>query len=799
MSEVDCSFRIYGLVQGVGFRPFVSELASKKGVSGYVRNDGGIVYARFIGDREAVESILDRLLALKKKNRYLPGAVVDRIEKIELTEQIEEGRFGFHIVESTGSDSDRLRILPPDIATCSECEKEVLDRSNRRFKHPFISCVSCGPRYTIMEEVPYDRERTVMSEFDLCPECASEYETDGDRRHFAQTVCCKNCGPVVKAYRRLRDTDDEETVERDEDVNGVICAATSDDAIKLATEVLKNKGIVAVKDIGGYHFACDVSSSSAVKRLRDFKHRDRKPFAVMMRDMTEIRRFCDVSTKEEELLSSDIRPIVLLNPLPDEFAPSISKDVLGASERVGAMLPCNPLQILLLEKISPLVMTSGNRGGEPICISDKVMKEYLVAGYIDLVLSHDRKILTGLDDSIIQVSHEMDLVQILRRARGYVPLPIDMGRSLKYDTLAAGGDLKSVFAYGRDSFAYLSGHFDDLEESRCADARGAEMQRLGRLLGISADRFVCDKHPAYISVNDTQNRAMAAGEGSLVKVQHHHAHILSVMAEYHLKEPVLGIAFDGTGYGDDGNIWGGEILLCEGTEYKRIGHLKEVRLIGGDAAAKNARQTSIMYSLACEKEGYSKGDTTIPGILRAAYASSTGAYHTSSVGRLFDAIAALLGIADENTYEAECAMKLQSAAETEKWYKPDPRFTDPDRYIIKENKVYIIDGVKIYSVISKRLEEGTKIGKLALAFHHILANVSAKVCGLYAKDMGYTPSDLPVALGGGTMQNLLFTELLTESLSKEGFRTYINQKVPSGDGGLALGQLYYAVLEHEGR
>ncbi len=797
-------------------------------------------------------------------------------------------------------------MLPPDIATCPECVAELFDPQNRRYRHPFISCTSCGPRYTIMSDVPYDRERTTMDEHPMCSSCSYEYygsqsgqfsssRPNSNRRHYAQTICCNDCGPKLMSYDGKEECIGEEAFDR-------------------ALSVLRDGGIVAVKDVGGYHLCFDANNTAAEERLREWKHRERKPFAVMFCDMDEIRRYACVSPTEEDLLTSPVAPIVLLRPLGSQ-----SKNVQTAdrknglrsgqfssdrySGRIGAFLPSNPLQHMLLKEMSPLVMTSGNRGGEPIITDDDEMIALMATGVPDLVLYHDRRILYGLDDSIYQVTNissvgsqsknvqtadrkngllrqdvtspscsgklgsekncpdvdgplvgrrsgqfssscadgsgplagrrsgqfssdrpdvagTAEIIQVIRRARGLVPSPVWIGRELENDTFAAGGDLKSVFALGRKDAVYMSGHFGDLDDVRCTEARGESIAHMENLLGISPEMYICDKHPLYNSVADTMARVdiiggsmshgdkgagtdpfqggnMAGGSLSheekreaggyeLCQVQHHFAHILSVAAEHDLHGSVLGVAFDGTGYGDDGTIWGGEFLLCDtdAMTYKRVGHLRSIPVIGGDESARDAKKTAFCFIKDATALGIPDGEAAM---LKQAIEKNINTVENSSMGRLFDAAAAILDIAYENSYEGECPIKLQYAAEDFYNNNPMPTLRFP---IYEENGIFIADSVTLLSELNEKKKAGIPTGALAFAFHEAVAEMTAQMCSAILK--AYRPEEAPtVALSGGTMQNSLFLKLLIPKLVSRGVEVYMNHQVPAGDGGLALGQIFY--------
>lgn len=795
---------IFGLVQGVGFRPFVAEAARELSISGTVWNAGGIVKVRAAShDAEALDEFIRRLSSCS-----LPGA---RVDEVRVEDREGEPEEGFRIVSSE-SREDELRFFPADIATCETCERELLDPANRRYRYPFISCVSCGPRFSIMEAVPYDRERTTMAGFGLCEECQKEYETIGDIRCYAQTIACEACGPQLALYAEGVGADVSGAA-GSADVGERVADAAGEDALTQAVALLKAGKILAIKDIGGYHFCFDPYNEETAIRLREYKDREEKPLAVMFPDVASIREMAEVSEKEEELLTSTARPIVLVDKKKGK---DFTFSVCGSSPRIGAMLPCNPLQILLMKECGPLVMTSGNRGGEPIITDDKTMLDAWEAGFPDAVLTHDRTIVNGVDDSIYQVVRigGEEIVQILRRARGLVPEPVQLPVSLAQDTFAAGGDLKAVFALGRGDKAYLSGHFGDLEDSRAAEARERGIDSLSELLGIRPERAVCDKHPGYHSVKQLKEKLPTT-------CQHHYAHIASVMAEHGLTDPVIGVAFDGTGYGDDQTIWGGEFLLCDEGHYTRKANLIAVPLIGGDASALDARTTLYAYlHAALQRDLLTEGEITEIvnhmdvaasvnnyHIVASALEADVNTVYMSSMGRLFDAVSALLRCEFINTYEGQCAQSLQAAAE--KWYRENRAGEDasddmeiPDVWApvkgVKGLANWRVDGVYLLAGLARHLLYGEDPGYLAYEFHEALAMATTETCvsirQAYDEETADESAEFPVALGGGCMCNALLLRLLMTKLRAAGFRVYVNEQVPPGDGGIALGQLYATAL-----
>ena len=840
-------FTVYGLVQGVGFRPYVSELCKELNITGTVKNAGGVVMILASGAEASLASLRANLESLNGKNSALPGARVDLIEEEKVECEGEE--FGEMRIVESDSFEESVRFLPPDIATCPRCEKELLDPSNRRYRYPFISCFSCGPRYTIMDAVPYDREHTTMKAFPLCEECESDYDEFGNPRHYAQTIACEKCGPKLFAYE-LAPAGLTAHDEMDELISsncGVKKTAEGDVAFARAVEVLKSGGVVAVKDIGGYHLAFDPYNEETAQRLRALKHRERKPFAVMFPDMDFIREMCEVNEKEEELLTSDARPIVLLRKrdLKVNASEGVSADgganvggtavrqfalgVCGASDNIGAMLPCNPLQILLLKECGPLVMTSANRGGEPMIIDDDKMCEMLKSPHrkisnvendgennigaiyesegIDLVLANDREILQGLDDSVCQVFG--DKVQFIRRARGYVPTPIILKHELSEETFAAGGDLKSVFAFGKKRFAYLSGHYGDLEEYAAFLAMQKGVKHFKNLFGFHEEQIVYDMHPSYASSkyakeiartlrgNNTQEDC---AESTVCAAQHHHAHVASVIAEHGLEGKVLGVAFDGTGYGTDGTIWGGEFLLCETARdnesgkynhrMERIGHLKSVEMTGGDAMAKNSDIPAMCYLYEAEQNGYLKPEdnpysaTAKTDVILASLDNHINTVKNSSAGRLFDAVAAVLDLCHENSYEGECPNVLQTAAE--RFAKTAVGTQSLVLHTQEEDGQVILDTPQFVTDIYHQKRSGVSSERLAYEFHAVLAESVAKTIITLCEKHGVNQ----VAFSGGTFYNRLLLKEICKNLSGTNLKLYINEQVPSGDGGLALGQIF---------
>lgn len=682
-----------GIVQGIGFRPMCQRIAIELGIKGQVKNSGGNVELIITGNNKALDEFVQRLDSLFDIKNYTK-AIIDDI-KFDC----------FKIVHS--ENDNKTPFLTPDLALCEECEKELRDKDNRRFMHPFISCVNCGPRYTILNRLPYDRENITMSGFKMCDSCEREYTTPSDRRCHAQTIACNDCGPELSMH------------------------------IEKAVSLLEAGEIIAVKDIGGYHLACKADNNRIVKKLREIKGREKKPFAVMFNGINEIEKYCKINELEKKLLLSPARPIVLL-----EKRNTFHQYVCDDSDFIGAFLPCNPIQLMLLDRVSPLVMTSANISGEPIIINDDEIKKFGVP-----VLSHNREILTPIDDSIVQTV--CSKVQFIRRARGYTPLAIDIGKNAECDTLLMGSDLKAVFGFHRDNYVFLSQYFGDLEDKSVFDAYQSNIERFSKLHGFKKKKTVCDKHPNYYSASIFKND---------MKIQHHKAHIASVIAEHKLNGDVLGFAFDGTGYGDDGAIWGSEVILFRNNKFERAEHLDYVSILASDEISKNAD-----LALDCYLGGNALIDSAIKNNI------NTVLY--SGMGRLFDAAAALLDICHYNDYEGQCAIALENCARKAK--KPYP-------LKITLNPVEILSEIK--TAMSKAPKE-----ELALGFHKMLSELILDIAEKYAIHQ--------IALSGGVFNNRILTENTIKLLEKNGFSVYINERVPNGDGGIALGQAYISALE----
>lgn len=739
-----CRIVVTGVVQGVGFRPFVARAAEELSITGSVKNCGGAVEIAAQGTKEQIAELLRRM-----KQQPPSGAMV-----LTVTAVPADGEWESFTILPSGGDMAELPILSPDLPVCDACLRELSDPANRRYRYPFISCTACGPRYSILEDIPYDRETTTMADYPLCADCAADYCTPDGRRRHAQTVSCHHCGPQL-LYRQ----------------GGI--NSRQQQALADAVEQIRAGHIIAVKGVGGYQLICSPYQPKAAAALRKWKGREKKPFAVMLPSVAEAERLCVVEEAERELLQSAARPIVLLRLKKMEFAAEVS----GDSRFLGVFLPYTPLHQLLIEECGPLVVTSANKSGEPLITQDAVMQQLAERDGFGL-LWNTRRITAMLDDSVARVISGQP--QLLRRSRGYVPLPLLLNRELNQTVLAAGGDLKAGFCLMQGNRAYLSQYFGDMASRASAEAYRAALCRMERLLGLKTEAIVCDLHPGYHTVQLA--RELAAGTLPLLQVQHHHAHILSVMAEHGL-DSCIGVAFDGTGYGTDGNVWGGEFLLCRGAEFERMGCLEPIAMTGGDAASQDAGLSAMCQlraaGLPCGEQRFS--------LVCAALAHGVNVCQSSSVGRLFDAVSYLLGLRQNNSYEGECAIALENCA-AQAYERGDAPY--PLGFEIEERAgVLQLNRSGLLRALIEGKHSGADIGALALGFHVALAAAVEAVC----RRLADTTGERNIALSGGVFGNRLLLELCIDRLKRAGLRVFWNRQVPPNDSGICLGQAWYAV------
>jgi hydrogenase maturation protein HypF len=746
---------VHGVVQGVGFRPFVYASAVSFGLSGSVRNDSSGAVIEVEGSPAQVDDFLTHL-----RDRPPPLAVLESIETADIAIV---GGTGFAIADTSRSSAGRT-LASPDVAMCAECATEQRDPNNRRYRHAFINCTNCGPRFTIIVSLPYDRASTTMSSFTMCAECAAEYHDPADRRFHAQPVCCPHCGPTLSFRSGDGHTSDAE------------------DALRRARRMLSDGGIVAVKSIGGYHLACDAANERAVAELRTRKRRGDKPFAVMVADLTTARTIAEIDDGSARLLAGARRPIVLV---PRRDGAAIADTVAPHNPDLGVMLSYTPLHSLLFglpgDQPGPaaLVMTSGNLGGDPICFTDSDALERL-SQLADAWLIHDREILVPCDDSVVRVVDGVELP--VRRSRGYAPLPVALPVAVP-PTLAVGADLKNTLAVADGKYAWLSQHIGDMDDLSTLAAFDSAQHHLQALTGVEPELLVADSHPLYRSAAWAHRNA--AGR-PVRAVQHHHAHIASVMAEHGLdgSHPVLGFAFDGTGYGPDGAVWGGEVLLADYKGYQRLSHLRYVPLPGGDVSVLRPYRMALAHLWAA---GVDWDPDLAPvracpqdeqRVLAHQLETGLGCTPTSSMGRLFDTVASLVDVRQVVAYEAQAAIELEGMSRDAVCGTATYRFAiDPTQAPV------VIDPTPVIEAIIADIGRGTAAGVIGARFHVAVADL---IVGLATTEVTDTPT---VALSGGVFQNALLLRLAVRGLRDKGFDVITHRVVPPNDGGVALGQL----------
>lgn len=760
---------VSGIVQGVGFRPFVYTLAFRHGLNGFVRNNGAQAEIEIQGPQSSISAFLDDLPL------QLPHMAV--IAKIDMKEISTISDTTFKIIESTGQ-SKELSFVPPDTAVCSHCLAELFDSSDRRFRYPFINCTNCGPRFTIIKSLPYDRGTTTMAPFRMCQLCRQEYEHPGNRRFHAQPNACPDCGPSLCW---MSDS----------------VTAYADEALAGALNALAAGSIIAVKGIGGFHLICDATNKSAIQKLRRRKHRAKKPLAIMFSNLEAVNSYCRFTEEEKTELSHWSRPVVLLEKksdcrLPDELAPG--------SNRLGVMLPCAPLHYLMLADFGkPLVATSGNCSEDPIVIDNDDARVKLAA-LADGFLLHDRQIHSRYDDSIVQFVGPHRTV--MRRARGLAPLPVQLPFTANRSVLAVGGHLKNTFCLIRGDQAFVSQHIGDLGNIESEGHFRATLDIYKKLFDVEPELIAHDLHPDYISTEIARSFAKAKNL-PVFSVQHHHAHIAACMIEHGLTGSVIGIAWDGTGYGDDGTLWGGEFLLCTAKDFKRIAHFNQTPMPGGSQAIKqpwrmtlgyifsDALVASDLYSNFFEELIIQHGRKAVEMVSKQIAAGFNSPL-TSSAGRLFDAVSALLGICEKVDYEGQAAIELEVLAH-KAW---SGRFIEQsaNRHyaceIVANKPPFIINVGALLTAVYRDRQNTVPLPLIALRFHQALSCIILDVC---RRIRSLSASDT-VCLSGGVFQNRLLLSLSNELLINDGFKTYFPKQLPANDGGLSFGQAVVALF-----
>jgi hydrogenase maturation protein HypF len=759
MEHTALRLSVTGVVQGVGFRPFVHRLALRHGLAGWVRNASGDVQIEVEGSAAG----LDRFLRSLREE----APPLARIQRVDAVPCIPTGADAFEILRST-AEPDRRQSVPPDTALCAACEAELFDPANRRYRYPFITCTDCGPRFTVIEALPYDRERTSMRAFTQCALCAEEYGSPDSRRYHSETNSCPACGPRLWF--------EPASAPR----------AGGSDALAAAAALLSDGGILGLRSLGGFHLAADATSEPALARLRQRKHREAKPLAVMVRTLADARRLATVGPEEERLLASAERPVVVLQRRADcPLAPSVAPGL----DTIGVLLPCTPLHHLLLDLVHrPLVMTSGNSSEEPIAIGNAEAQRRL-ATIADGFLLHDREIVTRYDDSVVRVAGEGPM--LLRRARGYAPLPVELPVATPRPLLAVGPHLKNTFTLAHGAAAFVSQHIGDLETLETLEHFTGVLDRMRTLFRIEPEVAVRDLHPGYLSTRIADE----LGLERVITVQHHHAHIAAVMAEHGLTGPAIGVAYDGTGYGADGHVWGGEILECDLEEFRRVGHLRYAPMPGGDAAARAPWRAALGYlatepsvapafRLAFEGVGHQEravADSQLTARLNSPLASS--------MGRLFDAASAVLGLRRVNHYEGQAAMELEALA--------GRRAAREFPCGIEEeiDGVWQLDPVPLLAELGARRQRGEDPAGLAADFHASVAGATAELARRACEATGLAT----VALGGGVFQNARLVTSVQTRLAAMGLQVLTARQLGPNDGAVSYGQAAVAAarLAHE--
>jgi hydrogenase maturation protein HypF len=749
------------VVQGVGFRPFVYQLATRHNLKGWVCNTSGDVKIDVEGERIALEQFLEELEAL--------APPLARIASVSATEEAAAGYERFEIQESVSKEGE-YQLVSADIATCADCLEELFAPDDRRYRYPFTNCTNCGPRFTIIEDIPYDRPKTTMHHFQMCPRCQQEYENPLDRRFHAQPNACPDCGPSLQLA--------------DGRGNPIECT----DAIASASQLLREGKIIAVKGLGGFLLACDATSERAVKILRERKKRTSKPFAVMLPTLEEARKHCFVSKAEEELLTSPESPIVLLK---HREGSSISPAVVPNLKYLGVMLPYTPLHHLLCRETDlPLVMTSGNLSEEPIARdNDEAIRR--LQGIADYFLLHNRDIYSRYDDSVTMV--ELGKHRVLRRARGYAPHPIHLPFKAR-QVLACGAELKNTFCLTRDNYAFLSQHIGDMENLETMEHYEATIELYRKLFRIQPEIIAYDMHPEYLSTKFARALADASPGLNPVPVQHHHAHTVSCLVDNGLQERVIGVSLDGTGYGMDGCIWGGEFLVADYNGFDRLGHFQYVPLPGGTAAIERPYRMAISYLVSLlGEESLNQNlpflkaiDSIEIELIKKQIQRKINSPLTSSCGRLFDAVSALIGIRDRIDYDAQAAIELEMLAdETESNSYP---------FAIQEKEgVHIVHFDELFIAIINEINRGVYRARIAMKFHNTMTRIVTEMCQRLSRKTGIKK----VALSGGVFQNRLLLKLTVSALEKAGFSVLTHSNVPTNDGGISLGQAVIANFKIE--
>lgn len=765
---------ITGVVQGVGFRPFVYRLAAKWNLCGFVRNLNGRVEIEIQGDYLSIDNFLNELAT--------DAPPLSRIEELDF-EVIELGSENSFKIESSSAGTSGKKFLPPDAATCQDCLEELFDPDNRRYRYPFINCTNCGPRFTIIESLPYDREATTMRSFKMCALCQSEYNDPSSRRFHAEPIACSSCGPKIRWRKSHPGSESGEVFE--------------EDALQSALDALENDEVIAVKGLGGFHLIANASSQLAVEHLRSRKRRSRKPMALMMRDLDMVREHCLLNLAETSILTDSSRPIVLLSKRLDSMLPS---NIAPGTNLLGVMLPYTPLHHLLLSKFDkPVVASSANLSEEPIAIDNDeatVRLKNIAYGFLD----HDRVICSRYDDSVVRLIG--DSLQIMRRSRGIAPKTIQLPFHSQKSILACGGHLKNTFCLIEKDKAYLSQHIGDLENLETSEHFMHSLENYLRLFDLNYESIVHDMHPDYLSTSIAQELGSRLA-CPVLQAQHHHAHIVSCMVDNNIpSRKVIGVAFDGSGYGEDETVWGGEFLIASYSEYERIASFQPVALPGGFLAIKQPWRMALSYlfnqvqSKESMFESYLQtiknefGEKTVDLVLEQIQ-KKINTPMSSSCGRLFDAVASLLGICHVIEYEAQAAIELEALAAIEDINELRINTTKAKIALDRTKKITIVKGDELLLAVLKDLQDKIPKSQIAARFHFSLASNILEVCRLIRESKQVND----VCLGGGVFQNKVLLSMSKDLLSEDGFNVFSPRQVPANDGGLSLGQATIALAQ----
>ncbi|WP_392486045.1 carbamoyltransferase HypF [Haloimpatiens sp. FM7315] len=755
-NQVAYRAKIYGIVQGVGFRPYVYKKAKEFSISGFVNNMDSFLIVTAEGTKEKVK---DFFLDIVKKPPELA-----KIEKVEIRKEEIKAFTNFTIRESENSNT-KLKFILPDVATCNKCREDILNKDSKRYRYAFTNCTLCGPRYSVIKSLPYDRCNTTMGDFKMCKICDREYKNPDTRRFHAEPTCCKDCGPKL--------------ILTDKRGNKVQCL----DEIKECAKLIKEGKIIGIKGIGGFHIVCSALNEEAVLRIRNGKKRKDKPFALMLKDIEEVKKYCQISKTETNILESKIRPIVLLRKKNQK---NIAKNVAPKVNKYGVMLPYTPIHYLLFnEEIEPLVMTSGNVSGNPIEYTNKGALENLHK-IVDYFLLNDREINTPIDDSVVKVVE--DKVTVIRPGRGIAPYYI-MGK-IKNKILAFGAEMKSTFSFSLDGIAYMSQYFGDLKQLNSYEEYVKAIKNMKSIFELKEEIISFDRHPGYMS--SFYGKSLNALKEP---VYHHHAHMASCLLEHDIDKEVIGIIYDGTGLGDDGNIWGGEFLIGDRKNFKRAGHFKYVKIQGGDSSNVDIWKIASSYLKALEDKwtmdfGLNRMKKLLKDDLEVdnlcyAIDNNINCYKTSSLGRLFDGVAAILDIELKASYDAEGAIELEGIIDES--VKESYEYTiesEEDQYIVNYNPMLL--------GILKDIKNRENKGKISAKFHNTIVKISINMATKLREKFNINR----VVLSGGVFENIYILKNIYKALSIKGFEVYFNEKIPTNDSGISLGQVAIADSRH---